>query len=162
MKKFISVLLVGAVSCVAPISHAQNTDWMRGGPVSDALVQALEAQDEAALVEVWPGKIYELTGNYKSTVNEIDRSRVFKAVSGCDLTFKLDDEQNSRAVMSWDCPSRIVPGDECFFESVNVALRVLQFAGEAEALYLVSGKTYDNDCGPIRPAFPQSLPSGTE
>ena len=162
MRKQYPLMLLGAVSCIASTVHAQPGDWMRGGPVSDALVQAIEAHDEAALREAWSGKIYELTGRYKGTAHEIDSSRLFEAVADCNRVYKVDGEEKSRAAMTWDCPERAVVDDECQFENVNIGLRVLKFADESEALFLAIGQTYNDDCGPTRPPSAESILSGTK
>ena len=162
MRKQYPLLLAGVISCIAAVAHAQPADRTRGGPVSDALVNAIVTNDEVALNEAWPGKIYELTGQYKATPLEIESSRLFEAVAECDLVYKVDGIGSSLAEMTWECPTRPIADDPCSYETVNIALRTLRFVDESDALFLAVGETYDNDCGPTRPPSLQSILSGVE
>lgn len=133
---------------------AQGVDWLKGGPISDAIVKAVEERDEAAFDVVWSGSIYELSGRYRGTATKIAKSRIFDLVDGCELTYKADDTPDGRSGMTWACKDRPSSQGPCFVEEVNLGLRVLRFADKNEALFVAIGSSYKDECGPIKPAVP--------
>ena len=161
-KSGIALAACATLGALPQSTAAQGVDWLKGGPISNALVKAIEERDEAGFNAVWSGSIYELTGRYRGTVTKIDKSRIFDLVEGCALSYKADDTPDGRAGITWSCKDRPSSAGPCFFEEVNLGLRVLQFADKNEALFVAIGSGYKDECGPIKPAVPNFNSSSKE